>query len=139
MSKRWKNLKHKPFIKGKTMNTQVLDFIEILKLIPPKGDGTAEVWITFRTDNGQVYMPKFIRDKYPNEITIVMEYQYSLQVQQRGFTMMLSFNDAIHKFYVPYEAVESFHVNKIPDKTLEEKAVQNNNNVISITNARKNK
>jgi len=54
-------------------------------------------------------MPDFLREKHPEEITIVLQHQFwDLKVTNTGFAVNLSFNDKHETLSVPYTAIISF-------------------------------
>jgi hypothetical protein len=75
-------------------------------------DGLAQphhFYITFRTGHPGVEMPEFLRERYPGDMTIVLQHQYwDLQVDNSGFGVTLSFNDQLQRLRVPFEAIRVF-------------------------------
>lgn len=68
--------------------------------------GEHHLVIGFRTDHPGVYVPKFLRDMYPEEIKIVLQYQFwDLEVDAEAFSVSLSFNGARQRLTVPFPAV----------------------------------
>ncbi len=66
-------------------------------------------YITFGTRHPAVRMPDYLRDRYPNEITIVLQHQYwDLEVGEEAFAVTLSFNDVPERLTVPYRAIRIF-------------------------------
>jgi hypothetical protein len=76
------------------------------------GDGVPpphHFYITFRTAHPGVEMPDYLRERYPGDMTIVLQHQYwDLQVEDDGFAVTLSFNDQLHRMRVPYNAIKVF-------------------------------
>lgn len=71
--------------------------------------GDHHLYITFRTEHGGVVMPAFLRERYPAEMTIVLQHQFwGLDVGRDAFAVTLSFNDQPQRLTVPYDAVLSF-------------------------------
>lgn len=71
--------------------------------------GSHHFYITFQTDRPDVTLPNFLREKHPEEITIVLQHQFwDLNVTNNGFSVSLSFNDVHEKIAVPYTAIISF-------------------------------
>lgn len=71
--------------------------------------GSHHFYITFQTDRPDVTLPNFLKDKHPEEITIVLQHQFwDLKVTDYGFSVSLSFNDVHEKIAVPYTAIISF-------------------------------
>ncbi|MBL0942533.1 MAG: hypothetical protein IBJ00_07425, partial [Alphaproteobacteria bacterium] len=75
-----------------------------LEAVVKKGlPGTHHFYISFRTDRKDVKMPEHLREKHPNEVTIVLQHQFwDLEVDAKGFGVSLSFNGAQERLYVPY-------------------------------------
>jgi len=65
--------------------------------------------ITFLTKYPGVQMPDYLIDKYPDEITIVLQYEFNeLKVDDEGFSVLLSFSGVPTKIYVPFTAIKFF-------------------------------
>jgi hypothetical protein len=55
--------------------------------------GTHHFYISFRTNETGVEMPDYLRTKYPDEMTIVLQHQYwGLEVTDEAFEVTVSFN-----------------------------------------------
>lgn len=66
-------------------------------------------FISFMTNFPGVVLSESVRDQYPQEITIVVQYQFkSLVVRDKYFSIMLSFNGIEEKVVVPYKAITAF-------------------------------
>jgi hypothetical protein len=66
-------------------------------------------YITFRTSHTGVELPEHLRDRYPGDMTIVLQHQYwDLEVDDTGFGVTLSFNDQLQRLVVPFEAIRVF-------------------------------
>ena len=71
--------------------------------------GAHHFYISFRTDYPGVEIPDFLRERHPEEVTIVIQHQFwDLEVDERGFSILLSFSEAHEKIYVPFYALLSF-------------------------------
>ena len=73
--------------------------------------GAHHFYITFRTDFPGVVMPPRLRQKYPQEMTIVLQHQFDdLQVDEAGrsFSVSLSFGGVLSPLHIPLEAVSGF-------------------------------
>ena len=71
--------------------------------------GSHHLYITFRTDFPGVDVPDHLRDRYPDELTIVMQHQYwGLEVTEQGFSVTLSFNKVREHISIPFAALTSF-------------------------------
>ena len=66
-------------------------------------------YITFHTKHKGVEIPDYLRERYPNEMTIVLQHQfYDLDVDDKHFSVMLSFNNVPERLSVPLDAVTIF-------------------------------
>ncbi|MCB2012220.1 MAG: hypothetical protein KDF64_16810 [Geminicoccaceae bacterium] len=66
-------------------------------------------YITFRTTHSGVDIPDYLHERYPGEMTIVLQHQYwNLEVGETGFCVTLSFNDKQERLVIPYEAIKVF-------------------------------
>lgn len=83
---------------------------ESLEIVRDNGfSGSHHFYITFETNRCDVTMPNFLREKHPEEITIVLQHQFwDLEVTDKGFSVNLSFNDKQETIKVPYGAIISF-------------------------------
>ncbi len=66
-------------------------------------------YLSFRSNFPGVRIPTFLRDSYPDEVTIILQHQFwDLEVDREAFSVSLNFNAARHRVTVPYEALTSF-------------------------------
>lgn len=66
-------------------------------------------YITFRTNAPGVEIADYLRERYPVEMTIVLQYQYwDLEVDDDGFSVTLSFSDVPQRLRIPYSAIKVF-------------------------------
>ena len=71
--------------------------------------GEHHFYITFLTDYPGVQIPDYLRDRYPGEMTIVLQYQFSdLFVDDKMLRVTLSFNNAPEKLEIPLAAISIF-------------------------------
>ena len=71
--------------------------------------GSHHLYITFRTGYPGVDIPSYLRDRYPDELTIVLQHQFwGLEVTEEGFSVTLSFNKAREHVSVPFAALTRF-------------------------------
>jgi hypothetical protein len=71
--------------------------------------GDHHFYITFRTSDPHVVIPAYLREKYPSDMTIVLQYQYSdLVVSDIGFSVCLSFNNIPESLHIPFKAITGF-------------------------------
>lgn len=75
-------------------------------------DGLADdhhFYITFLTEHVGVTLPPYLRERYPGEMTIVLQHQfYDLEVNDERFTVMLSFNNVPERLTIPLAAITIF-------------------------------
>ena len=83
---------------------------EVLTDISTNGlPGNHHFFVTFDTMHPDVEIADWLSDRYPGEMTIVIQHQYeSLAVTDRGFSITLSFGDTPEPLYVPYDAIKTF-------------------------------
>ncbi|MDR1696637.1 MAG: ClpXP protease specificity-enhancing factor SspB [Rickettsiales bacterium] len=66
-------------------------------------------YITFRTNDAGVVIPDFLRMRYPEMMTIVLQYSYSnLNVSDTEFGVTLSFDGRPAYIRVPFSALVEF-------------------------------
>ena len=66
-------------------------------------------YIAFNTTMPGVQIPDYLRDKFPNEMTIVLQHQFwDLEVEDDHFSVMLSFQKQLEKLVVPFAAIRTF-------------------------------
>lgn len=83
---------------------QVLDGVEAEGL-----PGGHHFFITIRTRAPGVEMADWLRARYPEEITIVIQNWYeNLVVDDDGFAITLNFGNSPEPLYVPYDAISTF-------------------------------
>ena len=71
--------------------------------------GDHHFYITFMTDYPGVQIPEYLRERYPGEMTIVLQYQfYDLNVDAEKMGVTLSFNNVPEKLVIPLGAISIF-------------------------------
>ncbi len=71
--------------------------------------GNHNFYITFMTDYPGVEIPEYLRDRYPGEMTIVLQYQfYDLFVDAEKMGVTLSFNNVLERLQIPLGAITIF-------------------------------
>ncbi len=71
--------------------------------------GEHHFFITFDTNHTGVEMASWLKDRYPTEITVVMQHWYDdLEVNDDGFSVTLNFGDTPEHLVIPYEAILTF-------------------------------
>ncbi len=72
--------------------------------------GNHHFFITFLTGAPGVRVSTRLRERYPEQMTIVLQYQYwDLKVTDTGFEVGLSFSDIPEKLEIPFAAVRGFY------------------------------
>lgn len=71
--------------------------------------GEHHFYLTFRTDAPGVAMPEPLRRKHPEEMTIVLQHQFSgLDVGEEAFSVTLRFGGVPARLTIPFEALTAF-------------------------------
>ncbi len=71
--------------------------------------GEHHYYLTYETDYPGVEMPSHLLEKYPNEITIVLQHEFEdLKVTENGFSATLWFNNVPAHLTVPFKAIRAF-------------------------------
>ncbi len=71
--------------------------------------GNHHFYITFKTGAQGVSIPPHLRERFPDEMTIVLQNKFwELEVREDGFSVGLSFNQIPAKLSVPFAAITAF-------------------------------
>ena len=71
--------------------------------------GAHHFYITFKTGAPGVTVPAHLRERFPDEMTIVLQNKFwDLAVDDEGFTVGLSFNQIPAKLEIPFSAITAF-------------------------------
>lgn len=71
--------------------------------------GDHHFFITFDTSHPDAELADWLFDRYPGEMTVVMQHWYdNLEVSEDGFSVTLNFGDAPEPLYIPYDAIKTF-------------------------------
>ncbi len=71
--------------------------------------GNHHFYITFKTGAPGVDIPKHLRERFPDEMTIVLQNKFwDLLVEDDQFSVGLSFNQMPSKLVIPYAAITAF-------------------------------
>lgn len=71
--------------------------------------GDHHFYITFDTQYAGVRMSSRMRDKYPEEMTIVIQHQFwDLETTDHGFSIGLSFDNVPEALSIPFAAIRGF-------------------------------
>jgi hypothetical protein len=72
--------------------------------------GDHHFYITFKTQAPGVDIPQRLIERFPDEMTIVMQNRFwDLLVDDSKFSIGLSFNQVPSKLVIPYSAITGFH------------------------------
>jgi hypothetical protein len=71
--------------------------------------GEHHFYITFKTKMPGVAIPKHLIERFPDEMTIVIQHRFwDLKVEATGFEVGLSFNQIPSRLVIPFAAVTGF-------------------------------
>ncbi len=71
--------------------------------------GEHHFYITFLTNYPGVEIPDHLRKQYPDEMTIVLQYQFfGLKLEDDIFSVTLSFNNVKERLQIPIESITTF-------------------------------
>ncbi|HEV2511060.1 SspB family protein [Bosea sp. (in: a-proteobacteria)] len=71
--------------------------------------GEHHFYITFRTTAPGVRLSQRLREKHPDEMTIVLQHQFwDLNVSDHAFEVGLSFSGVPERLLIPYDAITTF-------------------------------
>ena len=81
-------------------------------LINIKNNGLSNnnhLYITFFTNHKNVELPNWLKQKYPEEMTIVIQYEYNdLEINDNNFSISLSFDNIKANLKIDYNSIISF-------------------------------
>ena len=96
---------------GSIMNHAMRVFVrKVLQKVVENGlPGDHHFFITLDTKHPNIEIAAWLTQKYPDEITIVMQHWYdNLEVGDKGFSVTLNFGDAPESLYIPYDCIITF-------------------------------
>ena len=96
---------------GNLMHTAMRGLIRtVLQDIAENGlPGNHHFFITFDTAHPDVELADWLSDRYPGEMTVVMQHWFdNLTVDDEGFAVTLNFGDSPEPLYIPYDAIRTF-------------------------------
>jgi uncharacterized protein len=71
--------------------------------------GEHHFYITFKTQAPGVSIPQHLHERFPDEMTIVLQHKYwDLKVEAEHFEVGLSFNQIPSHLFIPYSAITAF-------------------------------
>jgi hypothetical protein len=82
----------------------------VLRQVADKGlPGSHHFYISFRSGDPGVQLPPYLRAKYPEEMTIVLQHQYwDLILTEEFFEVTVSFNKQQERIKGPFTALSAF-------------------------------
>lgn len=96
---------------GKLMHNAMRGLIrQVLSDVAEHGlPGQHHFFITFDTTDPDVAIADWLRERYPEEMTVVIQHWYeNLEVGEDAFSITLNFGDAPEPLYIPYDAIRTF-------------------------------
>ena len=96
---------------GRLMHRAMRGLIhEVLTEVSQTGlPGDHHFFITFDTRHSGVEIADWLSDRYPDEMTVVMQHWFeSLDVFEDGFAVTLNFGDAPERLHIPFDAIRTF-------------------------------
>jgi hypothetical protein len=84
--------------------------VDVLKKIKKNGlPGEHHIYVTFLTNVSGVLISKSLRNKFREEMTIMLQHQFSeLEIKSNYFSVILHFDNKPEKIVVPYTAMTKF-------------------------------
>jgi hypothetical protein len=71
--------------------------------------GEHHFFITFDTNHADVELADWLRDRYPDEMTVVMQHWFeNLEVGEDAFSVTLNFGGTPEPLHIPYDAIRTF-------------------------------
>jgi stringent starvation protein B len=68
------------------------------------------VHVTFMTRSAGVKIPTYLQEKYPNEMTVVLQYEFGkLNVKDDRFEVLVWFKGYPERLVVPFNAIKAFY------------------------------
>lgn len=96
---------------GKLMHSAMRDLIRtVLARVEAEGlPGAHHFFITFDTNHPEVRLADWLVDRYPDEMTIVVQNWFrDLEVGPDGFGITLNFGDRPEPIFVSFDAIKTF-------------------------------
>lgn len=84
---------------------------KILNQVVARGGlpGEHHFYIAFNTQAPDVVMSRRLKEKYPDEMMIVLQHRFwDLAVTEEGFEVKLTFDGIPERLYIPFEAIRVF-------------------------------
>src|ERR1700712_5233817 len=71
--------------------------------------GAHHFYLTFKTHGDGVDIPEFLKEQYPDEMTIIIQHQYwALKVKDDYFEVTLTFKKLPAPLHIPFNALTAF-------------------------------
>ena len=71
--------------------------------------GNHHFFITFDTTHPDVQLADWLKDRYPEEMTVVIQHWFDhLEVREDGFSITLNFGDQPEPIQIPFDAIQTF-------------------------------
>jgi hypothetical protein len=71
--------------------------------------GNHHFFITFDTMHPDVQLADWLKDRYPAEMTVVIQHWFdNLVVRDDGFSITLNFGDQPELIHIPFDAIQTF-------------------------------
>ena len=71
--------------------------------------GNHHFFITFDTTHPDVQLADWLKDRYPAEMTVVIQHWFdNLVVREDGFSITLNFGDQPEAIHIPFDAIQTF-------------------------------
>ena len=96
---------------GNLMHSAMRGLIQkVLTRVSKEGlPGSHHFFITFDTAHPDVELADWLSDRYPGEMTIVIQHWFdNLDVTDEGFAITLNFGNNPEPLYIPYDAIKTF-------------------------------
>ena len=84
--------------------------VDALKIAAEQGlPSENHYYITFKTDFSGVEIPRMLKIQYPENMTIVLQHQFSdLEVENDKFSVVLTFGGIPHHLVIPFASITYF-------------------------------
>jgi len=96
---------------GKRMHKALRGLVvELMNEVAERGlPGNHHFFVTFETAHPEADIPAWMVEKYPDEMTIVLQHSFEdLAVRADDFTVTLRFSDVPYTVTVPFDAIRTF-------------------------------
>ncbi|MGC9370823.1 MAG: SspB family protein [Paracoccaceae bacterium] len=96
---------------GRLMHNAMRGLIrQVLSDVAANGlPGEHHFFITFDTRHPEVAIADWLRERYPEEMTVVIQHWYeNLEVGEDAFSITLNFGNSPEPLFIPYDAIRTF-------------------------------